>query len=148
YFELATDMTPAKLQEIKKSLESPDINPMDIKQELGETLVDMYHPAGSGRQAREEFERIFKKRQLPDEVPEMGPKRLCELGFDLDKIYLVHLICKTGLSKSNGEARKLITAGAVSIDGEKVSDPDVEIRLDREMVLKVGKRRFLRLLPS
>ena len=148
YFELATDMIEAKLQEIKKSLESPDINPMDIKQELGETLVDMYHPAGSGRQAREEFERIFKKRQLPDEVPEMGPKRLCELGFDLDKIYLVHLICKTGLSKSNGEARKLITAGAVSIDGEKVSDPDVEIRLDREMVLKVGKRRFLRLLPS
>ncbi len=148
YFELATDVPEVKLQEIRKSLASLDINPMDIKKELGETLVDMYNPAGTGKRAHEEFDRIFKKKQLPDEVPEIGPKRLLELGFDLDRVYLVHLICKTGLSRSNGEARKLITAGAVSIDGERVGDPDVEIRLDREMVLKVGKRRFLRLLSS
>ena len=148
YFELATEESEDRLQEIRKSLASPDVNPMDVKKELGERLVEMYHPAGTGRGAREEFDRIFKKKQLPDEVPEIGPDRLRELGFELDKIYLVHLICKTGLSKSNGEARKLIAAGAVSIDGEKIGDPDVEIRLDREIVLKVGKRRFLRLLPS
>ena len=148
YFELSTDVTFDKLEEIKNRLAQPDVNPKVVKQELGETLVDMYHPEGTGKQALEEFERMFKKKQLPDEIPEIGIKQLEELELKPASLYLVHLISKTGLSKSNSEARKLITAGAVSLENEKITDPDYEFNLDREMVLKVGKRRFLKLLPN
>jgi len=156
YFELATDVTFEKLEEIKKQLSQPDINPMVIKKELGETLVDMYHPDDSGKGAREEFERVFSQKKLPDEIENLNPDQLKEKGIeDCSKIYLVHLITKTGLAKSNGEARKLIKAGAVTLDGEKISDPDFEFNLHEKageksdgIILKVGKRRFLRLSPE
>jgi len=146
YFELATDIALERLEEVKKALAQPDVNPMLIKKELGETLVDMYQPAESGRAAREEFERVFSKKELPDEMPEIDRDEVSKLDLDPDKVYLVRLMSTCKLAKSNGEARKLIKAGAVSIDGEKIDDVDYEFALGREMVLKVGKRRFLKLL--
>ncbi|MBU0982896.1 MAG: tyrosine--tRNA ligase [candidate division Zixibacteria bacterium] len=145
YFELATDVTIDDLADIEKRLKQPDINPMGIKKELGETLVDMYNPKGSGRAARKEFERVFSKGQLPDDMPEIDAAGLAELDLDPKAVYLVHLIAKTNMSKSNGEARRLIQAGSVSINDEKVTDVDYEFALDQELVLKVGKRRYLRL---
>jgi len=145
YYELASDVSLDKLAEIKELLDRGDVNPMEIKKQLAATLVDMYHPAGSGQAAREEFERVFSKKQLPDDMPEMDAAAIVGLEFDPQRIYLVHLLKKAGLVKSNGEARKLIGAGAVTIDGDKITDPDFEFALDREMILKVGKRRFVRL---
>ncbi|HUV30506.1 MAG TPA: tyrosine--tRNA ligase [Acidobacteriota bacterium] len=145
YFELAANVPLEKLREIKTALSSPDVNPMDIKKELGVTLVDMYHPAGSGGRAREEFERVFSQKQLPDEIPELTPAELGQLGLDPGRIYLVHLMTKAGLSRSNSEARKLIEAGSVSLDEKKITDTGFEFQLSGDMVLKVGKRRFLRL---
>jgi len=147
YFELATDVDEKTLAGISRRLKSPEVNPRDVKAELGEKLVEMYHPAGSGRAAHEEFERIFSQKKLPDDIPELNAAQIRKLKLDPERIYLVHLIAKAKLSKSNGEARKLIAAGAVTIDGDKITDPDYEFGLDREMVLKVGKRRFLKLLP-
>ena len=146
YFELATDVTLEELGEIKQKLNKPDVNPMVIKKELGQRLVDMYHPAGSGQSAREEFERVFSKKQLPQDMPELTLEELKRLGLKEDKVYLVHLMSKTKMVKSNNEARKLILAGAVTIDGEKIDNPDFEFSVDKEMVLKVGKRRYLKLL--
>ena len=146
YFELATDVALEELEKIKQELSKPDVNPMVIKKRLGETLVDMYHPEGSGKEAREEFERVFSKKQLPDEIPELTTKELEKLGFDSYKIYLVHLITKCEMAKSNSEARKLIQAGAVTLDGQKIENPDYVFELKPNMILKVGKRRFLKLV--
>ncbi len=146
YFELVTDVTLKELAEIKQKLNKPDVNPMVIKKELGQRLVDMYHPAGSGQSAREEFERVFSNRQLPQDMPELTLEKLKKLGLKEDKVYLVHLMSKAEMVKSNSEARKLILAGAVTIDGEKIDNPDFEFSVDKEMVLKVGKRRYLKLL--
>ena len=146
YFELASDVTLEELAEIKQKLNNPDVNPMVIKKELGQRLVDMYHPAGSGQSAREEFERVFSNRQLPQDMPELTLAKLKKLGLKEDKVYLVHLMSKAEMVKSNSEARKLILAGAVTIDGEKIDNPDFEFSVDKEMILKVGKRRYLKLL--
>lgn len=146
YFELATDVTLEELKEIKQKLNKPDANPMVIKKELGQRLADMYHPAGSGQSAREEFERVFSKKQLPKDMPELTLEKLKKLGLKEDKVYLVHLMSKTEMVKSNSEAKKLILAGAVTIDGEKIDNPDFEFSVNKEMVLKVGKRRYLKLL--
>ncbi len=145
YFELATDATFEELEKIKSQLSQPDINPMLVKKQLGERLVDMYNQKGSGKSAREEFERVFSKRQLPDDIPEMTADCLKKIDLNPEKIFLVHLITKTEMAKSGSEARKLIKAGAVSINEEKINDVEFEFALDKEIVLKVGKRRYLRL---
>jgi len=146
YFELTTELALEELEKIKIELSKPDVNPMVIKKRLGETLVDMYHPKGSGQKAREEFERVFSQKQLPDDMPVMTKKDLKKLGINDGKIFLVHLIAKSELAKSNSAARKLIQAGAVTIDGDKIDDPEFEFELNQEMILKVGKRRFLKLV--
>ena len=145
YYELTTDVSLDDLERIKKDLSRKDLNPMVIKKELGRKLVDMYHAEGSGQQAQDEFERVFSQKQLPDNIPELTGEDLLKLELNPQQIYLVHLITKSKMSKSNGEARKLIKAGAVTIDEQKITDPDYEFKLNAEMVLKVGKRRFLRL---
>ena len=146
YFELTTNATSRELNDIKSALDDSKTNPMALKKQLGERLVDMYHGAGDGRSAREEFERVFSKKELPDDMPELSVEDLRAMELDPQKVYLVHLMSKAGLTKSNGEARKLIQSGAVTLDGEKISDPDFEFSLSApEMILKVGKRRFLKL---
>ncbi len=148
YYELATDVDEQMLEQVADRLKNSDVNPRDVKMELGEHLVDTYHPVGSGRTAREEFERIFSQKKLPDDIPELNIAQLKKLELDPTRVYLVHLIAKAKLSKSNGEARKLISAGAVTLDGTRITDPDYEFGLECEMVLKVGKRRFLKLVPN
>jgi len=148
YFQLATDRVPEALDEIKQRLDAGKTNPMDIKRELGIVLVDMYHESGSGEPAAAEFTRMFTQKEVPDDMPEVTPDSLRELEIDPNRIYLVHLIAKSKLAKSNSEARKLIAAGSVRLDGEKIMDVDYEFALEREKVLKVGKRRFLRLIPN
>ena len=148
YYELATDVTFEKLEEIKELLEKTDTNPMSLKKELGEEIVDMYHSEGSGRSAREEFERVFSQKKLPDDIPEATAADLQKLEIDPAKIYLVHLIAKNGLAKSNSEARKLIQSGGVSLNGEKITEVDHEFALSADTILKVGKRRFLKIVAD
>jgi len=147
YFEMATDVSLEKLEKIKKRLSQPDVNPMDIKKNLGECLVDMYHPEGSGKNARGEFERVFSKKELPDDMPEVSRQQIQDWELNPEKLYLVGLIAKSKMAKSNSEARKLIQAGAVSINGQKINDAGYEFDLSdyNEIVLKVGKRRFLKI---
>lgn len=139
YFELVTDVTIERLAEIKKELDDEKSNPMNLKKELGVTLVTMYHSTEAGKGAREEFERIFSKHELPDEIPEFD----CS-SYD-GPVWIVKIMTDGKLAKSNGEARRLIKGGGVSIDGEKVGDENLELDIKDGMLLKVGKRRFLKL---
>lgn len=147
YLRLATNVDDEELARYRQALDDPKTNPRDIKAALGKILVDTYHEQGAGEAAAEEFDRMFRQNEVPDDIPELTTADLRKLEIDPQKAYLVHVIAKTGLSKSNSEARKLIDAGSVKMDGEKVTDPDYEFALTREVILKVGKRRFLRLKP-
>ncbi len=148
YFELATEVSLDKIADIKAQLSDSSVNPMHLKKELGETIVDMYHPEGSGKNAREEFERVFSQKKLPDDIPEITEEKLVELEIDPRKIYLVHLIAKNSMAKSNSEARKLITAGGVSLNETKITDANHEFDLLEDVILKVGKRRYLKILKN
>lgn len=145
YFELATNATSDEIEQIKSQLNDSSVNPMTVKKKLGETLVDLYHNPGDGAEARQEFERVFSKGQLPDEMPEIDRSGLRNIDIDPTRIYLVHLMTRQGMVQSNSEARKLIAAGGVSLNGDRITDVDHEFSLDQETILKVGKRRFLRL---
>jgi len=137
YFELISDVDLSELAEIKHKLNSADVNPRDLKKHLARTVVRMYHGEKSSKDAETEFERIFVQKKLPDQIEE----------FTLDaatcRIDDLLIITKTASSKS--DARRLIQQGGVSIDGEKISDPFMEIGINREMILKVGKRKFAKI---
>ena len=113
---------------------------MIMKKSLGETLVDLYHPAGSGSAAREEFERVFSERGTPDDIPEH--RIVAEAG----KIFLPKLLSAVGLCSSRTEANRLLKQGAVSVDGEKLAADklELEVRSGDQLLFKVGKRRFAR----
>jgi tyrosyl-tRNA synthetase len=139
YFELATDISMNRLREIKDALDNNQVNPMELKKELGETIVGMYHSAEAARNARGEFERVFSKGELPEDIPEFDGR-----VYD-GPTWIVKILTDSKMAKSGGEARRLIRGGGVSIDGEKVPDENYELELRDGMLLKVGKRRFLKI---
>jgi len=139
YYELVTDVPATRLAEIKEQLADDKTNPMIIKKELGEIIVSMYHSSEEASAAREEFERVFSKKELPEEIDEFDCK-----SFG-DNVWIIKLLTETKMASSNGEARRLIKGGGVSLDGEKVTDENLELKLKDNILLKVGKRRFLRL---
>ncbi len=139
YFELATNVSNQKLAEIKSQLTDGSSNPRDIKRELARTLVTMYHDQGSAEIAQQEFDNIFINKGLPDEVEEFNIGKNKEINI-LDLIILVNF------APSKGEARRLVLQGGVSIDGEKISDVQCSISVKTGMILKVGKRKFIKLI--
>jgi tyrosyl-tRNA synthetase len=139
YFELLTDLTSDRLDDVKTQLRDEAVNPMELKKELGELIVGMYHSTEAAGRARREFERVFSKKETPDDVPEFDASRWPE------KVWIVNLLTESGMASTNGEARRLIQGGGVSINGERIEDVDLDLKPKDGMLLKVGKRRFLRL---
>jgi tyrosyl-tRNA synthetase len=137
YFELISDVDLAGLSEIKNQLKDPKTNPRDIKKQLARTVVRMYHGDDAAKTAETEFEQIFVKKKLPDEIQ--------EFILDQPSLRIDELLLKTSMAGSKNEARRLVQQGGVSIDGEKISDPFAEITIEKEIVLKVGKRKFARI---
>jgi len=139
YFELATNLSNIELEEIKTKLVDPKTNPRDIKRQLAKALVSMYHSEEAARNAEEEFDRIFVNKGTPDEIPEFKFGERKEINI-LDLIILVNF------APSKGEAKRLVTQGGVTLDGEKIEDFQNSVLLKDGMILKVGKRKFIKLI--
>ncbi|HEY4755741.1 MAG TPA: tyrosine--tRNA ligase [Ignavibacteriaceae bacterium] len=139
YFELATDLSNDELCKIKTQLGDSKTNPRDIKRRLAKTLVTMYHSTEAANNAEEEFDRIFVNKGTPDEVPEFKFGEQHEINI-LDLIILVNF------APSKGEAKRLVAQGGVTLDGEKITDFQKLVHLKDETILKVGKRKFIKLI--
>ena len=140
YFELATDIPTEELPAKKEFAER---DPRNAKHELAWTIVRMYHGAEAANRAREHFERTIIRGEAPEDLKPFRPT-----PDEGSRIALVNLIVQAALAPSKSEARRLIRQGAVSIDGERVTDEHLEIDLAQRapFVLKVGKRRFARVV--
>ncbi len=142
YFLLTTDLPPYEIQKIKLQLQDPNVNPRDLKRRLAWELVRMYHGVDEANKAQEEFDKIFVRKEIPEEIDEF------EIDIEEQKVRVVELLVMTGLASSKSEAKRLIQLGGVSIDGTKINDIDAQVELDKSFVLKVGKRKFLRIKPK
>ena len=142
YFVLASSVPQEDLARIKSQLADPGTNPRDVKRELARDLVALYHGAQAARDAEEEFDRIFINREAPQEVPEVA------LPANGGSIGILKLLTETSLASSNSEARRLIDQGGVSIDGKRVADQNAIVSLEHPVLVKVGKRKFLRIIKS
>jgi tyrosyl-tRNA synthetase len=139
YFELITDVSLNELKDIKAQLADNKVNPRDIKRYLGRTIVGMYNNEQAGKDAEEEFDRVFRQKKLPEEIK--------DYALEAKSYRILDLMVQVDTCASKGEARRLVTQGGVSIDGEKISDPFLELKIDKEMILKVGKRKFAKIFP-
>ncbi|HPP40056.1 MAG TPA: tyrosine--tRNA ligase [Candidatus Kapabacteria bacterium] len=120
---------------VEKGLADGSVHPRNAKVETAMKIVELYHSKQAAEAAFEEFERIFKNKELPDEIEEVQIDSL-EMG-------LMDLLVATGLAPSKKEAKRLIEQGGVLVDQNKVDDPFQKIELNNRRLLKVGKRKFL-----
>lgn len=142
YYLLTTDVSSQRLNEIKKILADKTSNPRDIKRDLARTLVRMYHSEEAALKAEEEFDRIFIKKDIPDDIREMTLEQSNE-GF-----HIVDLMIQSSLVSSKSEARRLIQQGGVKVDNEKIGNSNTLINKDDAFILQVGKRKFIKIIPK
>ncbi|MCE2502821.1 MAG: tyrosine--tRNA ligase [Chlorobi bacterium] len=139
WFRLTLFYNDNEVEELKKAFESGEFHPRDLKRRLARELVARYTSKKTAQRAEEEFDRIFIKKDVPDDV---------DAWSVTEPIALTQLMVDAGMISSKGEARRLIEGGGVSIDSEKVANPQLVYEPKGEAILKVGKRKFLRLVAS
>jgi tyrosyl-tRNA synthetase len=139
YYELLTDLAVEEIGTLRASAERGERNPRDIKVELAKRIITDFHSSADAEHAAEEFDRIFRQKQAPDEIEE----RTIRAG----SWKLPRLLLETGLAPSMAEARRLIAQGGVTVNDERRIQHDFGVNLAAgEIVLvQVGKRRFLRI---
>lgn len=135
YFRLAADADDQKVEVIKSLLSDSKTNPRDVKRELGRAIVKIYHGADEAQAAEQHFDKVIVQKDIPDEMD--------EVELESDQL-LVDIITNAGLTKSKGEARRLIKQNAVKLDGAVCKDINQKLHAGKESVIKVGKRRFLK----
>ena len=142
YYELLTDTPLDEIQKLKKDVAAGASHPMDAKADLAVRIISDYHGAAAAEAAREEFNRVFRKKEIPEDIETK------EVSLAAGPLRLVKLLASLGLAPSNTEAQRLIESGAVHVNDQRFSDPKFEISQPGEYLIKVGKRRFLRLLAA
>lgn len=138
YFILAAQASPEEVSEIKSRIDSGE-NPRDIKDTLAQKIVSIYYSEKDAKQASENFVNLFKKKEIPDDIPEF------KLNGDNK---LADVMVAAGLCETKGEAKRLIQGGGVKLDGEKLCDPQQEISVADSAVLQAGKRKFAKLVKA
>ena len=136
YFEYATTISGEALDIINNDLSEGKSNPRDLKRQLAREIVKIYHDEDAAQKAESDFDALFIKKDIPDDIPEYALS---------STETLVSIMVDNNLVSSNGDAKRMIKQGAVKLDNEKVSDMSLEISPGSEKVLKVGKRKFLRI---
>ena len=166
YFELLTDVSDKELKEKAEAMASGGVNPMEFKMRLGEELVIQFHTPAAARGARDDFTHVFQRRNVPEGVPKAeirlkyaipgmkaeavvtasGKRYQVDMeegnrGYTAD---VSDVLDATGIVQSKSEAKRLLSQGAVEVDGQKVTDRGMAFR--DGSVIKVGKQRFVKLV--
>ena len=142
YHELLTDISSSEIEKWQAEIQKGNLNPKDLKARLAGVIVADFWGEEKARQAAEEFDRIFKKKELPDEM--------LIIELKAPDVPLLDLLVDNGILPSRGEAKRLVRQGGISIDGQKIEDIGLTIALAQEdtAVLKIGKRKFYKLIRN
>ncbi len=139
YFDLLSDLSRDEIAILKGDMESGKLHPKDIKKQLARELTARFHSQEAAEQAEENFEKVFRKGGLPDDIAEK------KIQAEED-IWLPQLLVDLDMVKSTSDGRRMIKQNAVSLDGEKVTDLKMSVSPQGELLVKVGKRRFCKVI--
>ncbi|CAG37598.1 probable tyrosyl-tRNA synthetase [Desulfotalea psychrophila LSv54] len=139
YYELLSDLTTAEIADLRAQMEAGTLHPKEVKKQLARELTARYHSEEAAIAAEQNFENVFKKGGIPEDLPEY------QVSLD-EPIWLPKLLADAEMVKSTSEGRRMIKQGAVSLDGEKAVDESMLISPEGEVLIKVGKRRFVKVI--
>jgi len=161
YYELVTDRTPAEISAIQKEVSSGRMHPMDVKMRLAEEVIAGFHDDESAKKASENFQRVFRDRQAPEEVRQIVLKRM-PMGISVQSAGSSHmapglsrgpekwskLLANIGEAVSASEAERVIKQGGFEVDGTTTQDPTskVDLNLVGSYQIRFGKKKFLRIV--
>ena len=137
YFELATSVS---MQEISAILSKDE--PMRAKLRLASEIVALYHGREGATRAAEHFDRTVRKKEMPEEIPEV---RVTPDLLKDGKVWVVKLIRHCGFAATNGEARRLVSQGGVTLDGAAITDADADLSIKDGQIIRAGKRNFAKI---
>jgi tyrosyl-tRNA synthetase len=135
YYELLSDLGAVEIDGLKREMEAGIRHPKEIKKQLARELTARFHSGAAALQAEQNFEKVFQKGGLPDDIQEKQITAMAD-------IWLPQLLVDVGLVNSTSEGRRMMKQSAVSVDGEKITDVSAKVKPQGEILLKVGKLRY------
>ena len=137
YYELLTDLAPDEISSLKRRCDRGEVNPRDAKIDLAKLVISDFYARSDAQTAADNFISQFSEGNLPEEID--------EASLPSGERKIADLLVEAGMVESKGEAKRLIKQGGVRLDGEKVEDAGVDVRLapGTGILLQVGKRKFL-----
>jgi len=141
YYELLSQVSTDELGSMQEQAKSGALNPKNAKMKLASEIVALYHSSEAAEVAAGEFENVFKKKNLPEDIPII-------MGWGQETRGICTILKENKLTDSTSAARRLIQQGSVTVNGEKVSNVNQEFSGDQEYMIKVGKKRFLKIEPG
>ncbi len=135
--ELCTDLSMKEVRDISLSLQEKKMNPREAKAMLAREIVTLCHSKSAAQTAEDEFNRVFRQKEVPSEVPQI---HLPETSLDI-----LELLVKTKMASSKSEAKRLILQKGVKIDGAVQDDWRAEIKVKKGLLLQIGSRRFCKI---
>ena len=141
YYELLSQVNAEELETLKKQAASGALNPKNAKVDLAKEIVARYHSPELAETALTEFENVFKKKNLPEDIP-------VAKGWGNGLQGICNILKDHKMTDSTSAARRLIQQGSVTVNGEKISDVNQELPGNQEYLIKVGKKRFLKIQPG
>ena len=137
WFTLAADADNQYIEVVEQKIKNSNVNPMELKRDLARRIVSLYYDEKIALDAENHFNQVTVSKGMPDEIQEYKLK---------EEDLLVNIIADSGLLKSKSEARRMIKQSAVKIDGEAIKDIQYKVSMGDSFVLKVGKRKFLKVV--
>jgi len=139
YFELLTDESLSQTEKWRKEAKEGKVNPKDLKSRLARSIVADFWGNQEAEKAAEEFERVFKNKEIPSEIEVIEVKAT--------EIHLIDLMVNQNIFPSRGEAKRIIRQGGVYLDGQRIEDIGlkIDLRKNAERVLKIGKKNFYKI---
>jgi tyrosyl-tRNA synthetase len=142
YYELLSSTSLSEFDKIKIDIKSGVLHPMEAKKRLAVEMTDRFCGPGEGARARTAFEKVFSSKKLPDVI------QVAEIAWEGEQMKLAKIIALAGAAKSNSDARRLIQQGAVEVNETPVKDIDAELQASGEYILRIGKKRFVRVVAK
>ncbi|MEJ5227541.1 tyrosine--tRNA ligase [Thermodesulfovibrio sp.] len=139
YYELLSHISIDELKELKKGIENGKINPRDAKESLAFEIVERYHGRKVAERARENFVKLFRKREIPEEIETV------EVKDEGEGVWLPKVLKEKGIVKSTSEAVRLIKQGGIRVNETQIDNPDIKLK-SGEYVVRIGKRRFVKIV--
>lgn len=139
YYELLSDLASADIVHLKAKVEAGKVHPKAAKMQLAREITSRFYDEEAAKAAEGHFEQVFKKHDIPDDIPQV------RLAKGTEPIWLPRLLVEVEMVKGTGEARRMIQQNAVSLNGAKVSEVNTDIPRSGELLVKVGKRKFCKI---